>query len=66
MTASIAQVEIAARAWVIAMRKLWMKRHGLSGCPIRAWEDYTTEDQQVMLTAARVALAAAEREGAAA
>lgn len=56
---SIPQVEIAARAWLESMRRQWVTLHPGETCPIKSWDTYKSEDQAVLLKAARSALSAA-------
>ncbi|TXN08935.1 hypothetical protein FV222_00245 [Methylobacterium sp. WL103] len=56
------QIMFATRAWMIAMRRLWVRRHGTArgDCPVKPLDDYSPEDRRVMSLAIKAALIAGD------
>ncbi|UIN38385.1 hypothetical protein [Methylobacterium oryzae] len=58
--------QIATQSWMAEWRRAWVRLHPNKECPMLAWEDYSPNEQGLMIRAVRAAIAAATPENVAA
>ena len=51
---------LIAKVWLKAWRREWIKIRPNEQCPVLAWEDYSIQARQSMLTTLRLAITLAE------